>query len=77
MRGAALLGLGLAPDRAPAALFTDIAKGGSATHAERIAAITALGQISLDGALPPVARIASGAECSSFTPMLDRMSRVF
>ena len=77
VRGAALLGLGLAPDRAPAALFTDFAKGGSATHAERIAAITALGQIALDGALPPVARIASGAECSSFTPMLDRMSRVF
>ena len=42
-----------------------------------LAAATALGQLCLDGALPPVARVAAGAESNAFTPILDRVARVF
>jgi hypothetical protein len=76
VRGAALLGLGLAPDRGPVALLADIA-GGRGAPLERLEASVALGQMSLGGALPPVARIAAGLDWRETTAALDRATRVF
>jgi HEAT repeat protein len=78
VRGAALLGLGLAPDRSVVPFLADAAGvRGGADAAGRLAAVTALGQVASGGALPPVARLASGVNWRELTPVLDGATRLF
>ncbi len=78
VRGAALLGLGLSPDRGAIPLLVDLAAPESgAGVAERFEAAAALGQIALGGVLPPVARIAAGVNYREMTPALEMVTRAF
>ncbi len=78
VRGAALLGIGLAPDRGTLPLLADLAAPDSgAGPAERMEAVTALGQIALGGGLPPVARIAGEVNYRELTPALEMATRTF
>jgi hypothetical protein len=43
----------------------------------RLEAVVALGQLALEGALPPVARLAEGQDWAELTSALDRATRVF
>ena len=78
VRGAAILGLGLAPDRGAVPLLADLTRDAeSADAATRLQAATALGQISLGGALPPVARLGEGVDFLALTSGLEAVTRLF
>jgi HEAT repeat protein len=78
VRGAVLLGLGLAPDASVLPLLADVAAGeGETRGSERVAAVLALGQIALEGRLPPVARVAAGVAFRDATPALEAALRSF
>jgi len=78
VRGAALLGIGLAPDRGGIPLLVDISSEESgAGSGERAAAVTALGQMTLLGALSPSGRLASGLNFHDITQAVDLATRVF
>jgi hypothetical protein len=73
-----ILGLGLAPDRSVIPLLSDVAAaGGASPGSERTAAVLALGQIALEGRLPPVARAAAGVPFRDATAALETVLRAF
>ncbi len=78
VRGAAVLGLGLAPDRGVLPLLVEVAAAGARRPAaQRLAAVTALGEVGRGGSLPVPARLAGGVDWRSLPPALDAATRTF
>jgi len=78
VRGAAILGLGLAPDRGAVPLLADIAGDPEAAGSMmRVQAATTLGQVALRRGLPPVARLGAGLDYRALTDDLAAVTRLF
>ncbi len=78
VRGAAILGLGLAPDRGAVPLLADLSgDAANGLPGERLQAATALGQVALGGALPPAARLREGVDPRALSEGLAEAGRLF